>query len=385
MKIEQNDPSYFNIVAVDDMEANLNLIKAAFSKSTRFKFEFFTSGLKAYTYLNKNANKVDLVLLDIMLDHTNGLEICQQLKKNSEFDNIPIILITAKTTPADVVKGFESGAFDYISKPFNLSELRVRVNNALKMREMQHCLEIRNKKLEELNEIKDFFLSTTSHDIRNNLTGIIGHCYLILMQKYGNINSKYLQSLNVILRRSKTISNLLDNIVDASRIESGKLVLNIMKTDFYDFITQYYQDIYTLYNYENLNFNLDVDEKISEVYMDSEKIDEVLTNLVSNAVKFTPDGGNITIGAKEYDSNYIQCFVKDTGYGINKKDLPNIFEKFNSVEQDKKKKYKIKSSGLGLSICKGIIERHKCKIWVESEENKETTFYFTLPKNECTN
>ncbi|MBP7652728.1 hybrid sensor histidine kinase/response regulator [Candidatus Dependentiae bacterium] len=373
----------FKIVIVDDVYTNLQLIVNVLSSNNKnFKFITFTEGREAYEYICQNNDDIDLVLLDIILPDLSGLEICKLLKNSSDTEHIPIILITAKSDSEDRVEGFKSGADDYIPKPFNSTELNARVNMILKNTFMKKYLENQNKKLKRLNDIKDIFLSTASHDIRNNLTGIIGHCYLILMQKYGKLDSKYQQSLKIILKRSKNISNLVDNIIDAAKLESGKLVLNIMATDFNDFLTQYYHDIITLYTYEELDFSLEIEDNLNTVFIDIQKVDEILTNLINNAVKFSQKGGKIIIGAKSHNENFIKCYVKDNGIGIKNEDLPYIFDRFANIDSKIKIQKKIKSSGLGLSICKGIVESHGGKIWVASEQDKGTTFYFTLPKNE---
>ena len=373
----------FKIVVVDDVYANLQLIVNVLSgQNKNFKFITFTEGRDAYDYICSNKEDVDLILLDIILPDLSGIEICKLLKSSADTEHIPIVLITAKSDVEDKVEGFKAGADDYIPKPFNSNELNARVNLILKNRFMQKYLEDQNNKLKRLNDIKDIFLSTASHDIRNNLTGIIGHCYLILMQKYGKLDSKYQQSLKIILKRGKNISSLVDNIIDAAKLESGKLVLNIMESEFNEFLNQYYQDIITLYTYEELDFSLEIEDGLTNAFIDIQKIDEVFTNLINNAVKFTPKSGKIIIGAKNFNDDFIKCYVSDNGIGIKNEDLPYIFDRFSNLDSKIKIQKKIKSSGLGLSICKGIIESHGGKIWVASEENKGSTFYFTIPKNE---
>jgi len=258
----------FNIVVIDDMRSNVNLIVESLRlRNKNFIFNTFTEGLKGFEYISQNINKIDIVILDIIMPDITGLEVCKKIRALDEQIRIPVILITAKTDCDDILEGFNAGADDYITKPFNSKELNARVSAFLKNRAMQKHLEIQNEELKKLNNLKDTFLSIASHDIRNNLTGIIGHTHLILMQKFGTLNSKYLQSLKIILKRSKNISNQVDNIIDASKLEEGKLVLNLAQVDFKDFINQYYNDIVALYIYEDFNFLLEFSE-ITEVFVD---------------------------------------------------------------------------------------------------------------------
>ncbi len=105
-----------------------------------------------------------------------------------------------------------------------------------------------------------------------------------------------------------------------------------------------------------------------------------MTNLINNSVKYTAKGGSITLGIRDYNKDFILCYVKDTGYGIKSEDIPLLFNRFSNIAAQAKAGKKIKSSGLGLSICKGIIEKHGGKIWVESFVDSGSTFFFTLPK-----
>ena len=379
--MNKNISSYkFHIVVIDDARTNLMLVEEVLKNyNPNYVINTFISGKAGYNYILENFLDIDLLLLDVVMPEISGLDLCVKFRENEKTEYLPIILLTGRTDASDIIAGFNSGADDYIAKPFNSKELNARVNIILKNRYMQKHLEDQNRELKRLNDMKDSFLSIASHDIRNNLTGIIEHCYLILMQKFGALNAKYTQSLKIILKRSKNISTQVDNIIDASRLEAGKLVLNISKTDLNDFLNQYYHDIVTLYTYEEFNFQLE-NEKTPEVFIDPEKIDEVFTNLVNNAVKYTPKGGAITIGICDYDQDFVLCFVKDTGYGIKTENIPYIFDRFTSVQPNTSVEKKVKSSGLGLSICKGIVETHGGKIWVQSEFEKGSAFYFTLPK-----
>ncbi|HON57349.1 MAG TPA: ATP-binding protein, partial [bacterium] len=372
------------IVAIDDFHPTLTLISNIF-KNIHPNYEIikFDNGANALEFINNNYNDINLILLDIILPDISGFDLCRTLKNSENTKEIPIVMITAKSDSSDKIEGFEAGADDYIPKPFNEKELIARVNLILKNQLLKKHLYKQNQKLQKLNEIKDIFLSIASHDIRNNLTGIIGHCYLIQMQKYGQLDNKYLQSLKIILKRCKSISQLVDNIIDAAKLEAGKLVLNAMMSNFSEFLRQYYFDIITLYSYEEYKFKLIVEiPEDLEIYFDSQKIDEVFTNLVNNALKFSNKNSEITIGVKDYNDDYIKCFVADNGVGIKAEDIPHLFDKFTAISSKNRAKKMMKSSGLGLSICKGIVEAHSGKIWVASEENKGSTFYFTLPKRE---
>lgn len=377
MNIE-NDFNYNDIklLIIEDLQSNIRLVERTLQK---YNFQI----LKA---LNGEAGiKValeslpDIILLDIMMPgKLNGFDVCRQLKTNDKTKDIPILMLTAKGNVSDIVEGLNAGANDYITKPYAPEILRARIRTALRLKFLNDKLKHQNENLEKLNNIKETFISMASHDIKNNLTGIIGHCYLLLLDKNSNFNDMQIKSIQMIKNRSEKISNLVSNLLDLTKIESGKLVLNYSIVNINKYLERYFDEISVLYQNENVNFYLDLMEEEVSVKIDEEKIDEVLTNLITNAIKYNKDNGNITLKNELYKTGKIKISVIDTGVGIKEEDSKKIFEKFTQLKNQSSLKRTFKSSGLGLNIAKSVVEAHAGFIDVESQLGKGSSFYFIL-------
>jgi len=232
-------------------------------------------------------------------------------------------------------------------------------------------------KLKELDKVKSQFLNITSHELRTPVTPIKMQIGLLLEGYFGKITDKQKESLNMIFRNTERLDSLIADILDISKIQSGGLKFDLEKTDLAYCIKESMESVKPLANGKNITLTAKI-AKLPKLTLDKNRIIQVLTNLINNATKFTPENGKIMVEAEMQKDN-ILVKVTDTGTGIAEKDLKRIFEPFFQV----KPSYKIKSkgTGLGLSICRGVIERHGGKIWVKSELGKGSTFYITLPIN----
>jgi len=233
-------------------------------------------------------------------------------------------------------------------------------------------LEESNKRLKELDKLKSEFVSIVSHELRTPLTGIIGFAKTLLKVKVSDEQrEKYLK---IIESEGNRLATLIEEFLDISKIESGNIELQIENLDVRDIIKE------TLSSIEMTNAKK-VELKLSQnsmlVRADKNKIKQVITNILNNALQYTKQGQKIVVSAY-VDSNYITVSIKDEGPGISKEDAGRIFEKFYRGKDDIVSKNR--GSGLGLAIAKGIIDMHKGKIWVESEPGKGSDFKFSLPK-----
>lgn len=373
----ENELKKITILIIDDSINNIRLLERALEK---YAFNIITAmnGKKGIE-LALSANP-EIILLDIMMPEMDGYEVCRELRKNKLTSDIPILMLTAKDDIHDIVEGLNAGANDYITKPFSQEVLRARIRTALRLKSLNDELLEKNKILKELNEIKEQFISMASHDIKNNLTGILGHCYILNMDSANILPDSYKNSIEIIRKRSEKISNLVANLLDLTKIETGKLRLNISKVDVPVFLKKYFEDITLLYRNEKINFHLMVDSDLGFAQFDTEKIDEVLTNLINNAIKFNKENGCVILKCENYDENKLRFSVSDTGIGIDEKDLTTIFDKFTQLKQSRSFKRTFKGSGLGLNIVKSIIEAHSGTTGVISELNKGSEFFFIIPR-----
>lgn len=231
------------------------------------------------------------------------------------------------------------------------------------------------KDLQEAMRVKSYFTSVVSHELRTPLASIKEAVNVVFDEITGQINEKQKRCLKIAKDNADRLARLINDILDFQKMETGKMVFDMKENDINETAAEVYNTMLPLAKNEGLDFAIHLADALPKVIFDKDKITQVITNLVSNAAKFT-DKGAIAITTTQ-DDNFVKILVEDTGPGINKEDMPKLFQQFEQLERSGGKKNV--GTGLGLVICKEIIDRHKGKIWVESEVGKGTKVYFVLP------
>lgn len=333
----------------------------------------------------------DIILSDFRLPAFDGLEALGIVK--NEFPDIPFILVTGALGEELAVEVLKSGADDYVLKD-NLSRLPYAIMRALQ--EAQGKLELKraeeqlkqytaeleraNKELKRLDEVKSEFVSIASHELRTPLASIKNAVQLILRGKTGNINENQARFLQMAERNIDRLTNLLNDLLDLSRIESGRVLMNFEEISLRGAIEFSLSSLKASVDAKSIRLEMDVPEGIPNVYGDREKLEQILTNLIGNSLKFTPEGGLVSVSARTFNEKMVAISVKDSGVGIPEDQLDKVFEKFHQVECSLTRT--VQGTGLGLAITKGLVEASHGNIWVESELGKGSTFTFTLPISE---
>ncbi|HDJ38774.1 MAG TPA: sensor histidine kinase [Methanosarcinales archaeon] len=232
-------------------------------------------------------------------------------------------------------------------------------------------LAIANKELKELDKLKTDFMNIASHELRTPLTSIRGFAEFVADGALGELNEKQKDALSKVVSNSDRLLRLINNLLDMSKIRSGKLELNLTELSISALIADVVSDIQLLSEERGVTCIVDVPEGVT-ITGDRDRIEQVLVNLVNNAIKFTPKGGTVSISLVEYD-DCVRIYVRDTGIGISPDDLAHIFEEFWQVE-------KSKGTGLGLMISANIVREHGGAIWATSNVGAGSTFGFMLPK-----
>lgn len=231
-------------------------------------------------------------------------------------------------------------------------------------------------KLEQLNEAKSRFVSTFSHDIRTPLTTISGYTSLLLSKKWGDLAQEQEKRMRRILDSSRYVNDLVDDVLDLSRIELGKTPINPQKINPVEIIEKSIEDFVPITEEKEQSIKFTGDRSVTTAYADPKAMQRILNNLVDNAVKYTPRGGRIEVSLLE-KKKFIQISVKDNGQGIPREELDNIFQEFYKLPN--RSGDVTRSIGLGLSIVKRLVEAMGETLWVESEGvDKGSTFSFTL-------
>ena len=247
------------------------------------------------------------------------------------------------------------------------------IQNARLFRE----IEDKSRQIEVANRHKSEFLANMSHELRTPLNAIIGFSEVLGERMFGELNEKQAEYTEDILSSGRHLLSLINEILDLSKVEAGRMELELAKFDLPLAIDNARTFVRERAAKHGIGLDVTVDERLGDFVGDERKIKQVLLNLLSNAVKFTPEGGRIGIKARQTDGS-VEISVSDTGIGIAPEDQPKIFEEFRQVGSDYA--HKVEGTGLGLTLAKKFVELHGGKIWVESEVRKGSTFSFTLPE-----
>jgi GAF domain-containing protein len=250
------------------------------------------------------------------------------------------------------------------------------IQNARLFRE----IEDKSRQIEAANRHKSEFLANMSHELRTPLNAIIGFSEVLGERMFGELNEKQAEYTEDILTSGRHLLSLINEILDLSKVEAGRMELELAKFDLPLAIENARTFVRERATRHGITLDVAVDERLGEFFGDERKIKQILLNLLSNAVKFTPEGGQIGIKARQADGS-VEISVSDTGIGIAPEDQARIFEEFRQVGSDYA--HKVEGTGLGLTLAKKFVELHGGKIWVESAVGKGSTFIFSLPERAC--
>jgi signal transduction histidine kinase len=246
------------------------------------------------------------------------------------------------------------------------------IQNARLFREIEQ----KSRELEAASRHKSEFLANMSHELRTPLNAVIGFSEVLQQKMFGDLNEKQLEYVEDIHSSGRHLLSLINEILDLSKIEAGKVELDRSRFDLPTTIEGTLTLVRERATRHGLTIDLSIDERLGEIEADERKVRQILLNLLSNAVKFTPDGGQVDVAAVVID-DVAQIAVKDTGIGIAPADQESIFEEFQQVGGDHEGKRE--GTGLGLTLARKFVELHGGRIWVKSSVGKGANFTFTLP------
>lgn len=476
---------WHKVLIVDDNPMNTELLKETLEQIGQSSVVAY-SGKKALELVKKE--KFDLILLDIMMPEMSGFEVVEQLKLTPKTSEIPVIFISALNETSDIVKGFDLGSYGYITKPYNIEELKAKILGTLRIKDLQDQLRAETKKLDlifkfsadgiiivnssfeiisnnekvlewfnvskteiigknfcslvkcqrkgqnvcntfeslfsgisdnqsvneeiiidgkeklvievsvskisnkeseiegyvlilrdvtaykEIEKQKETFVATLTHDLKTPIRAEIRALELLLKGSFGKLTSEQTDLVQDTLHSSKYMFSMVDNLLSTYRYENGSVALRKDFVNINQLIKSCYVELKYLAEDKKQNVEFIFDRQDLTVYLDELEIKRVIMNLLSNAVSYTPEGGKIFIKTEANDKNAIVSFI-DNGRGISKEDVLNLFNKYASYA----KKFRQVGTGLGLYLCKQIIDSHNGKIQVESEEGKGSAFIFSIP------
>jgi len=326
----------------------------------------------------------NLILLDVNMPQMDGYETMQKLQRYESTTAIPVIFASAYYKESSmIVKGLEQGAFDFLTKPIDEDILLAKVRVVRRMmqaeseiRRQKNELQIINNKLESADKLKSIFLASMSHELRTPLNSIIGFTGLMLMQISGEINDAQREQLERVKRNANHLLELINDVLDISKIEAGKMEPVITEFDIVELLRDLSQSIAPEINNKGLKFEVSLPDYTVMIRNDSRRIRQIVMNLLSNALKFTTDGEIMTTLVVE-DTQNICISIKDTGVGVKHDDLDKLFEPFQQINADFTKSYK--GTGLGLYICKKLSHIIGGELKVKSLFGEGSQFSLLIP------
>jgi len=358
-------PVKSRILVVDDITRNLQVV-GTMLRDAGYHVMPATSGAQALERLK--AQPPDLILLDLMMPEMDGLEVCRRLKSDPASRPIPVIFLTASNEMEHLVQGFEMGAVDYVTKPFNPPELLARVHTHL---ELKHARE----RLREMNDEKNEFMGIVAHDLRSPLGTIKGFSDLLLddPEMARGEREDFTRRISDTAAR---MSEMVQNLLDANRIERGEMKLDLAPTELSALLGGVVAAYRPRAAAKQQTLHLQNEAAALTVAADPSVLAQVLENLVSNAVKYSPPGKNIFARLKKLP-DAVRCEVQDEGPGLSAEDQKKLFGKFARLSA--KPTGGEHSTGLGLSIVKKMVEAMNGQVWCESELGRGATFVVQLP------
>ena len=360
------------ILVVDDEPLNIKLLEANLL-SQGYDVVAASSGHDALKILDEN--DIDLVLLDVMMPGLDGIEVAKRIRANEKTSLLPIVLVTSLRDISDRIKGIEAGSDDFISKPFDKEELLARVKSLLRIKYLHEQLRENYRKLKSLEEMKDSLTHMIVHDLNNPLAIIFLKCQILADSLGEKITASQKEDISDILVSARELKRMIGNILDINKMEEGRLALRRENFSLTDLAAEVAEEMKITAGPAGQSLSAQAASAMPEMFADKDLIRRAIINLVSNALKFTPEGGHIDI-ISSFDpaSKKLRVEVKDNGIGIPQEYLQKIFDKFFQINHDQIRA----GRGLGLTFCRLVVEAHGGSIWVESREGKGSAFIFTI-------
>ena len=400
MTSNQTEINKGNILIVDDTPENLQVLSATLSESG-YKVRGVINGKMAVRAAR--SAPPDLILLDIRMPDTNGYEVCEELKADSQTSKIPVIFISALDEVLDKVKAFQVGGEDYITKPFQVEEVVARVEHQLTIQRLQKQLIQQNEQLQKeiverkkaeesaaaASKAKSEFLANMSHELRTPLNAILGFTQVMIRDPF--LSTDQLENLRIINRSGEHLLDLINDVLDMSKIEAGIITISETSFDLYRLLDTLEEMFHFKAEKKGLKLRFTVHPDVPHyIKADEKKLRICLINLLGNAIKFTKNGSvtlRVNLGGIESKPGLVHTTVsdgeqfpitfevEDTGVGIAPEEIDSLFDAFVQSEAGRKS---AEGTGLGLTITKKFVQLLKGNITAISALNKGTIFKFNI-------
>jgi signal transduction histidine kinase len=413
---ETNPAAFGRVLVVDDLAENRELLQAHL-ENAGYHVVTAANGQEALTSVG--TERPDLILLDLVMPGVDGFEVCRRLKADAATAFIPIIIVTALSDFRHRLQGIEVGADEFLTKPFNALELVTRVRSLLRTKHLHDQVAASNRLLEQkvaertaalehaladlraVDRFKSEFLANLSHELRTPLTPIQGYLPALLEEVFGRLTVEQREVLDKIAANVDRLHRLIDDLLAFMEWESGQVSLSLAPMPVATLVEAAGTRAMALAREKGVRVSVEVSGALPPVPADAGALSQALGHLLENAVKFTPPGGHVTVGARRAHGfpypatdghilhaqaasdiqpspkEYVELAVQDTGVGIPPEALPRIFDRFYQVDSSSTREHG--GTGLGLAIVKRIVDAHGASIAVESRPGQGTIFLVRLP------
>lgn len=363
------------VLIADDDRLNIRIL-GGILRSEGFVLGEAATGeqaLEVYT-----AFQPDLVLLDVTMPGIDGFETCRRLRAAYGAQCAPVVFITARSESDDVVEGLEAGAVDYLPKPFKPKEVLARIRTHLYNRILSEQQTLLVDQLSKANQAKNRFLGMAAHDLRNPLASIRGITEFLREGALGPLNADQLELIETIHGASTSMLDMVNELLDVATIESGELKLNRVDHNLVDLVTKVVAMINREAGKKGTHIVFAPPPAPVMLPIDPSKMKQVIENLLTNGVKYSPPGSTITVAVSRDESGRTcSVAVRDQGPGIPENERDKLFKDFSrlSIQPTGGEK----STGLGLAICRKIVEAHRGTIVAENLPQGGCEFRVSLP------
>ena len=369
-------PEDYTILAVDDIATNIMLLKAVLSRA-KYKIVTASGGYEAIEKASKEAP--DLILLDIMMPDLDGYEVIKHLKADPATQDIPVIFLTALHNPEDIVKGFKLGASDYVSKPFNHEELITRVTHHIYLAAAQRTIMQQRDELQATVDARDKMYSVIAHDLRSPI-GTLKMVFNMLLMNLTpeQIGEENLEMVTMGNNITESTFMLLDNLLKWTKSQTGRMNSVFQEVDISEVVVFASKMSDLVAQVKSISVEYDIPGPIS-VNCDVDMVKTIMRNLMSNAIKYSNEGGRIIISVRETPT-HARISVRDFGTGIREEDIPKLLNpEIHYMTYGTKNE---EGSGLGLQLVQDLTRRNGSELTMESAEGEGSTFTFTIAKEQ---
>ncbi|MGI0491890.1 response regulator [Alkalinema pantanalense CENA528] len=358
------------IFVVDDEPDNFDVIETLLYQEG-YQFHYAQSGQRALDRLDNV--QPDVILLDVMMPQMNGIEVCRQIKADPKWHAVPIVMVTALTSKADLARCLAAGADDFVSKPVNSLELAARVKSMLRIKQQYD-------RLHHISQLREDMTYTIVHDLRNPLAIIMFAGDVLASAGLPEFLQRNVVRLNDATDR---LANLIDDMLLLGKCEADKLVLTRTKVDLVKMTQDALKDFAPTLEAKQITLHQDLPDTSIELSLDASLMRRVLDNLLSNALKFSYKQGRISAKVELQADEGVLIHIADTGSGVSPEKRQAIFEKYEIGELV----IGTRQLGLGLAFCKTIVEAHGGNISVDDNIPNGAIFSVYLPyrSNESNN